>query len=226
MNSQIFRKRVYQTLLLYCLFAPPALAQEEGPFDESEPPLAPSIRKQSYGRPEIAPKSPVIEKRERIKNRNKKSNDESEASSEERVQLAEKQLFELVNKDRAKLNRGPLKLSPRLSAMAKAHAQDMMKKNFFSHVNKEGLDAQARAAKMSIGAGVYENIAYQQGDIEDAQKVINLENDFMSEPDGPKNHRYNILHPAHTSVGVGVAIKGDKLILVEEFTDSPPTGEN
>jgi len=204
-------------------------SQVEGPFDESEPPFAPSIRKQGYGRPDIAPASkqerqPCVEKQDR-KSKSKKSDEASNASSSERELTAEKQLYELVNADRAKLNRAPLKLSPRLSAMAKAHAQDMMKKNFFSHVNKEGLDAQARAAKMNIGIGVYENIAYQQGDIEDSQKVINLENDFMSEPDGPKNHRYNILHPNHTSVGVGVAIKGDKLILVEEFTDAPPTGE-
>ena len=148
------------------------------------------------------------------------------AEKNEREQAAEKQLFELVNNDRAKFNQPPLKFSPRLSAMAKAHAKDMMKRNFFSHTNKDGLDAQARAAKMNIGIGVYENIAYQQGEIEDAQKVINLEKDFMSEPEGPRNHRYNILYPAHTSVGVGVAIKGDKLILVEEFTDMPPTGEN
>ncbi|MBP7863765.1 CAP domain-containing protein [bacterium] len=207
----------------------PCFAQDEGPFDESEPPFAPSIRRPGYGRPDIAPGSevdrqPRVEKQDR-KSKNIKSDDATNASSIEREHTTEKQLFELVNADRAKLNRGPLKLSPRLSAMAKAHAQDMMKKNFFSHVNKEGLDAQARAAKMNIGIGVYENIAYQQGDIEDSQKVINLENDFMSEPDGPKNHRYNILHPNHTSVGVGVAIKGDKLILVEEFTDAPPTGE-
>lgn len=196
-------------------------AQDEGPFDESEPPFAPPIRR---------PQQTRIEKQDRVekqvlKSKSKKSDDLSNTSGGEREIAAEKQLYELVNADRAKLNRAPLKLSARLSAMAKAHAQDMMKKNFFSHVNKEGLDAQARAAKMNIGAGVYENIAYQQGDIEDSKKVINLENDFMSEPDGPKNHRYNILHPAHTSVGVGVAIKGDKLILVEEFTDSPPTGE-
>ncbi len=205
-------------------------AQDEGPFDEFEPPFAPPIRKHGYARPDIAPASepegqPPIEKLDR-ESKNKNSNEASNALSSARDLAAEKQLYELVNADRAKLNRGPLKLSARLSAMAKAHAQDMMKKNFFSHVNKDGLDAQARAAKMNIGVGVYENIAYQQGDIEDSQKVINLENDFMSEPDGPKNHRYNILHPAHTSVGVGVAIKGDKLILVEEFTDSSPTGEN
>lgn len=182
-----------------------------------------AILAQENGRsPEVQPQ---------VKSRNKKfKNKKTDAAPDpaisEREQEAEKQLFELVNIDRAKLHQPPLKYSPRLSDMARAHAKDMMKRNFFSHTNKDGLDAQARAAKMNIGAGVYENIAYQQGDIEDAQKVINLENDFMSEPDGPKNHRYNILYPAHTSVGVGVAIKGDKLILVEEFTDSPPTGEN
>lgn len=211
-------------------------SQDEGPFDESEPPFAPSFKRRSYGRPDIAPVStfapvPSPEAQSRIEPRNKKSknkntDDASDPAINEREQAAEKQLFELVNNDRAKFNQPPLKFSPRLSAMAKAHAKDMMKRNFFSHTNKDGLDAQARAAKMNIGIGVYENIAYQQGEIEDAQKVINLEKDFMSEPEGPRNHRYNILYPAHTSVGVGVAIKGDKLILVEEFTDMPPTGEN
>lgn len=196
-------------------------AQQEGPFDESEPPFAPSFKKANSA-PEVPPK--IDSRRKNSKSR--KSDDSFDSLVSEREHNAEKQLFLLVNNDRAKLNQPPLQYSPRLSAMAKAHAKDMMNKNFFSHTNKEGLDAQARAAKMNIGAGVYENIAYQQGDIEDLQKVINLENDFMSEPDGPKNHRYNILFPNHTSLGVGVAIKGDKLILVEEFTDSPPTGEN
>jgi len=202
-----------------CSSATTSFAQDEGPFDESEPPFAPKIRRPGM-HPEIVPESKT-----KLKKGDKKSS-EKDTVSDDHIQELEKQLFELVNSDRAKMNQPPLKLSPRLSEMAKAHAQDMMKRNFFSHTNKDGLDAQARAAKMKIGIGVYENIAYQQGDIEDFQKVINLEKDFMSEPDGPKNHRYNILYPTHTSVGVGVVIKGDKLILVEEFTDAPPTGEN
>ncbi|MDX2106458.1 MAG: CAP domain-containing protein [Candidatus Melainabacteria bacterium] len=223
--------------ILACLFVLGSLvypsasrAQEDGPFDESEPPFAPSFRRPGFEKANIVPApqpmQPAEQNRERRKNKPKKSDDSSNAPDEKHIQTLEKQLFDLVNTDRAKHNQPPLKYSPRLSEMAKAHAQDMMKKNFFSHTNKEGLDAQARAAKMNIGIGVYENIAYQQGDIEDSDKVINLENDFMSEPEGPKNHRYNILYPAHTSVGVGVVIKGDKLILVEEFTDRPPTGEN
>lgn len=214
------------SVLLGMACATIVIAQEDGPFDESEPPFAPSFKRQGYGRPDVAPALDSQPKQRSRKSKNDKGENVPDASLGGREQAVEKQLFELVNNDRAKFNQPPLKFSPRLSEMAKAHAQDMMKKNFFSHTNKEGLDAQARAAKMNIGIGVYENIAYQQGDIEDSDKVINLENDFMSEPEGPKNHRYNILYPNHTSVGVGVVIKGDKLILVEEFTDRPPAGEN
>lgn len=186
-------------------------AQDEGPFDESEPPFAPPIQ-----RKDVKP-VPKVEK-----NKGEEEKSVASASSDSNVQALEQQLYELVNKDRAKMGQGPLKLNSLLCKMAKTHAQDMMDKKYFSHTNKDGLDAQARAQKMGIGRGVYENIAYQYGDVEKPQMVINLQNDFMSEPEGEKNHRYNILHPDHCCVGVGVVVKGDKLILVEEFTDSEP----
>lgn len=208
---QLSKKIPFLAALIVFSFGPVVVvAQDEGPFDESEPPLAPSFKRQNEAKeaPERKPKE--------------KKQKKTPESDESEIQKLEQQLFEIVNKDRAKMGQGALKLDPLLSKMARAHAQDMMKKNYFSHTSKEGLDAQARAQKMGVGQGVYENIAYQQGDIENSDKVINLENDFMSEPDGPKNHRYNILHPAHCCVGVGVALKGDKLILVEEFTDKEP----
>ncbi len=192
------------------------LAQDEGPFDESEPPFAPSIKRRDQNLEKVDKAPPIPKVKESKSKRQEASVDESQ------IQKLEQQLYELVNKDRAKFGQGPLKLDPLLCKMAKAHADDMLKKKYFSHTNKEGLDAQERAQRMGIGRGVYENIAYQQGDIEKSQMVITLQNDFMSEPEGEKNHRYNILHPDHCCVGVGVVVSGEKLILVEEFTDSEP----
>ncbi len=203
--------RILTLILALTVCSPVVLSQDEGPFDESEPPFAPQIKRKDD--------TPALKIE---KNKVKKQKDEASGASDSDIKALEQQLYELVNKDRAKMGQGPLKLNPLLCKMAKAHAQDMMDRKYFSHTNKDGLGAQERAQKMGIGRGVYENIAYQYGDVEKPQMVINLQNDFMSEPEGEKNHRYNILHPDHCCVGVGVVVKGDKLILVEEFTDSEP----
>ncbi|MFG3223686.1 sigma-70 family RNA polymerase sigma factor [Kitasatospora sp. NPDC048194] len=56
----------------------------------------------------------------------------------------ERQLVDLVNAERAKAGCAPLRIDPRLHSAAQKHADDMAARNFFDHVNPDGLHPDAR----------------------------------------------------------------------------------
>ncbi|MGW2250556.1 sigma-70 family RNA polymerase sigma factor [Kitasatospora sp. NPDC001660] len=56
----------------------------------------------------------------------------------------ERQLVDLVNAERAKVGCGPLRIDPRLHGAAQKHADDMVARNFFDHVNPDGVHPDAR----------------------------------------------------------------------------------
>jgi uncharacterized protein YkwD len=99
----------------------------------------------------------------------------------------------------------------------------MANRNFFSHVNPDGVDPQARAVNAGIRGGVFENIAVQASFDSGYRQVKGSEDAMMSEPKNQQNHRSNILDPGHACVGVGVArAPNGKLYMVQEFSHSSP----
>ncbi|MEU6236862.1 CAP domain-containing protein, partial [Kitasatospora sp. NPDC047058] len=56
----------------------------------------------------------------------------------------ERQLVDLVNAERAKAGCAPLRIDPKLHTAAQKHADDMVTRNFFDHVNPDGVSADAR----------------------------------------------------------------------------------
>ncbi|MFD0273199.1 sigma-70 family RNA polymerase sigma factor [Kitasatospora sp. NPDC127111] len=56
----------------------------------------------------------------------------------------ERQLVDLVNAERAKAGCGPLRIDPKLHTAAQKHADDMVARGFFDHVNPDGARADAR----------------------------------------------------------------------------------
>ncbi len=141
------------------------------------------------------------------------------------VAQLEKHLFELVNKDRTASGVAPVKLSPELSRMAREHAQDMMKKEYFSHTSPEGLGTQQRAVRLKIRCPIFENLGDQSGPEPAVQMVDDLEQSFMDEPHDQKNHRYNLLHPQHIWVGVAVVQNDDHVIIAQEFSQEDPSNQ-
>ncbi|MBS1991195.1 MAG: CAP domain-containing protein [Cyanobacteria bacterium SZAS LIN-2] len=138
------------------------------------------------------------------------------------IDKLESYALSLINKDRAQAGLGPLPLSKKLSDFARSYAEAMKKDDFFAHQDKQGRGAQERASAAAIAAPVYENLGWQSGDDSDREKLDALNQSFMSEPPGEKNHRYIILKPEHTHVGVGIVRKGDELWMVQEYTDEEP----
>ncbi|MGD9680407.1 MAG: CAP domain-containing protein [Candidatus Obscuribacterales bacterium] len=143
----------------------------------------------------------------------------------------ERYSFELINKSRKKAGAAPVALSPVLCRFARAHARDMLAKNYFSHSNQFGENAQKRALKAGIKGGVYENLGWQDGPEKAKQMVDELDKSFMSEPEGAMNHRGIILKAEHKYAGVGIAegktdSNANQIYLVQVFSEFNPDARN
>jgi uncharacterized protein YkwD len=106
----------------------------------------------------------------------------------------EGQVLALVNAERAAAGCGALSADSGLASVARAHSADMRDRDFFDHVNLDGLDPFDRAERAGVSARA-ENIAYGQPD---PAAVMDA---WMNSA----GHRANILNCGLTRLGVGVA---------------------
>ena len=108
----------------------------------------------------------------------------------------ERQVFELVNKERVKRGLATLKFDSELSRIARIKSQDMIDKKYFSHISPTYGSPFEMMEKFGLrfSAGG-ENIAWGQ---KTAAEVMNA---WMNSP----GHKANILSGAYTHIGVGVA---------------------
>ena len=105
-------------------------------------------------------------------------------------------LADLANADRTLGNLASLTVSPVLSAVAQAKADDMAGKGYFAHVSPAGEDPWhwfAAAGYQFEHAG--ENLAIDFSD------SLDVEQAWMNSP----THRDNILNPNYTEVGIATA---------------------
>lgn len=120
----------------------------------------------------------------------------------------EKEMWALVNKDRAENGLKPLGLDADLSAVARSHSRDMAKNRFFGHQSPTTGAIEDRYFRAGIAAArMSENVA-MHGTIEGAQKGL------MNSP----GHRKNLLDPDVTLVGIGVFRDPDgQLYITQNF---------
>lgn len=130
----------------------------------------------------------------------------------------EKRTLDLINQDRNAREyfgetRGrarPLLWDERLAAVARAHSEEMARNGYFSHRSADGeLPAERLSAAGILWTRVGENIA-------NCQTVTQAESIFMDEPKFERNHRWNILNPDYTRVGVGIAKASDGMLYITE----------
>lgn len=130
----------------------------------------------------------------------------------------EKQTLELINRDRVAPEylgetRGrarPLLWDDRLAAVARAHSDEMARNGYFSHEAADGASPAERISAAGIlWTRVGENIA-------SCQSIAQAESTFMDEPKFERNHRWNILNPDYTRVGVGIAMGPDGILYITE----------
>ncbi|HEY0557555.1 MAG TPA: CAP domain-containing protein [Thermoanaerobaculia bacterium] len=118
-----------------------------------------------------------------------------------------------VNAERAKAGRPPLRLDPRLSAAAQAHAEDMMVHSYYNHASPEGKTPLDRVRKTGYAPHIVaENIARGPFTVDEVM------DDWMLS----REHRANLLHPAFRDFGAGIVVGrnaavGFTVIWVQDF---------
>jgi uncharacterized protein YkwD len=131
-------------------------------------------------------------------------------SDRERVRL---EMLAQVNAERTAAGVLPLLRDPRLDEAAQHHAEDMLVRSYYSHSSPDGTSPATRTRKSGYaGRIVGENIARGPFAV---QEVIS---NWM----GSTEHRRNLLLPAFSHLGVGVAVghnaaMGDTVIWVQDF---------
>lgn len=126
--------------------------------------------------------------------------------------------LDLVNQARRENGRQPLTFSEPLNEAAQFHAEDMLKRGYYSHVSPEGHDVRDRylARGGSKWTLVEENIASCSpcAEVPGPDRVKRLQQGWMHSP----HHRENILRPGITHFGYGiVAGENGPLYAVQTF---------
>jgi uncharacterized protein YkwD len=124
----------------------------------------------------------------------------------------------LINQSRADYGFAPLRLDAAVSEVAAGHAWDQVNYGYFSHTGRDGSRVSDRLRAAGIGfSWSGENMCYYNG--MGVRAMLDwCHRTFMSEPyPGVANHIGNILSAHYTRVGVGIAQRGGKVIIVWDF---------
>ncbi len=123
---------------------------------------------------------------------------------------SEEVMLNLINEARAKSGLKILSYDPLLRNVARAHALDMLKAGYFSHINLQGETPFDRLSKAGIAfQAAGENLALAPN--------VNLAFDGLMNSPG---HRANILEPKFGRAGIGVIDAGVYgKMFVQEFQD-------
>jgi hypothetical protein len=114
----------------------------------------------------------------------------------------EKELFDLINRERAKQGVSLLQISRSLTPLARRHSQDMAAQSDLTHISHEGKTYAERLRTAGLYfKGTGENVAFSQSFLPEV-----IHNSFMRS----KGHRENILDPRFDRVGIGVFHKKEK----------------
>ena len=136
------------------------------------------------------------------------SDNRSNTSSAEAI---EKQVFSMINAERAKNGLSELEWSESLAELARLHSQDMAQQKFFSHRGSDGSMIDDRADRIGLGLwrSIGENIAYMRG--YDDPAAVAIEKWLESAA-----HRKNLLGPNWKESAVGVAVTSDETYYMTE----------
>ena len=127
------------------------------------------------------------------------------AEAPDNLEALRQRALELVNQARSREGLSPLEAGGNLDEAAQSHAQDMLRRGYFSHTSPEGGNVQDRyvAAGGSRWELAAENIARCEGCAPPltAATVEWLQEGWMNSPE----HRENILRAGLTRFGFGIA---------------------
>lgn len=120
-------------------------------------------------------------------------------------------LFSLINEKRVQYKLPRLSWSAELAQSAQAHAEDMARRGWGSHVGSDGARLRTRLARAGYPARwAGENWV----NVADPRTAFNW---WWDEPPGADPHRQNILGPAYREIGIGIARGGYGYFFVADF---------
>ena len=129
-------------------------------------------------------------------------------SSVDKVSDLEKKVHAGINAARATHGSSPqLKWEDRLGAVARAHSEDMTRRNYFSHDTPEGLGPSERIDRAGYSCwkgshyGVAENLAIELADADLDQIARKAVRSWMYSP----GHRTNLLGRQYDRTGIGAS---------------------
>ncbi len=132
------------------------------------------------------------------------------------LQSMKSQILTLINAERAKSedNTPAIQVSDNLARLAQTFADDMVARHFFNHVDPDGNTCRERAKRLKLASPQAESIL--AGVLTGDEAV----EEFMSDPPRIANSsRANILNPEFRYLGVGIAQKPSRtLVVVLEFS--------
>lgn len=127
----------------------------------------------------------------------------------------EAEILRLTNIQRAQHQLPALLAEEGLSSLARHHAQNMARFDFFEHQDQEGLQVGGRQKKyypQLMAKSIGENLAFHQNSKREYDPAEIVEG-WMNSP----GHRENILSKDFSHLGVAVLLTGDKLYSVQNF---------
>ena len=127
--------------------------------------------------------------------------------------------LDLVNRDRQVNGLPPLVEDPLLSLAAQRHAEDMLRRRFYDHVNPDGQDPSDRFMAVGGQVGAGENIMQQVGGMPMTLSyglVEEYQKGWMYSP----GHRENLLTADYTTFGYGIVANplGTEIYAVQMFS--------
>jgi len=123
----------------------------------------------------------------------------------------EDELLQYLNRDRRRYGLSPLRMDETLRQVARLHSEDMRDRQFFSHINPDGLRPKDR---VRYYAGLtFQKVGENIGKDMRQTRMSFLESVFMESP----GHRENILWPYYKRVGIGIALDSTHCYVTEIF---------
>ena len=134
-------------------------------------------------------------------------------------------MVELVNQDREKASVDPVLFSEELSQMADKHCRELLDSKYTSHWNQAGWKPYMRYSQEGFVDWTSENITsmdINQMEVSPQrlrQEMVARHQKLVSEKPSHDLHRWSILNPLHTHVGIGLAYSNRGVRLIEVFAD-------
>lgn len=121
------------------------------------------------------------------------------------LQAVQQLALELVNRDRAAEGLLPMEIDPLLSQAAQSHADDMLRRNYFSHYSPEGQSPSDRLAEAGRYGFPAENIVMGENPWFRGINIQLLEN-FQDRWMHSADHHRNLMNRNYEKFGYGLAI--------------------